>query len=72
METSYKGLKVLEVFTDFEKCFGRLSVLDQEILVPDKVAMFLCAVDMKDMCILMEEKSVRTGRTNKAGYRRKS
>ena len=43
VETADKGMKVLDVFSAFESRFGRLSVRDQAILVPDKVIMFLRA-----------------------------
>jgi hypothetical protein len=48
VDTLAKGLKVLEIFTEFEKRFGRLSARDQVILVPDKVVMFLYSVDIRD------------------------
>ena len=48
VEAPKKGMKVLEVFTDFERHFGRLSARDQTILMLDKVAMFLRAVDFQD------------------------
>jgi hypothetical protein len=48
VEMPNKGLKVLEVFSEFESCFGMLSAHDQAVLVLDKVVMFLCAVDVQD------------------------
>ena len=48
VETPDKGLKVVDVFSAFETRFGRLSARDQAILVPDKVIMFLQAVDVRD------------------------
>ena len=41
LEAPKSELKLLEVFTEFERRFGRLSVCDQMILEPKKVAMFL-------------------------------
>jgi hypothetical protein len=45
---SNKGLKVLEVFCEFEDRFGMLSTCSQALLVADKVVMFLRAVDVQD------------------------
>ena len=66
VEMPKQGMKVLEVFTDFEKRFGRLSARDQTILVPDKVAMFLRAVDARDrhdLGILLEDVTTESGLT---------
>ena len=41
-------MKVLDVFSAFESRFRRLSARDQAILTPDKVIMFLRAVDVWD------------------------
>ena len=49
VETLDKGLKVLDVFSVFESRLGRLSARDQAILTPDKVIMFLRAVDLKPL-----------------------
>ena len=48
VEAPKKELKVLEVLTDFERRFERLSTQDKMILMFDKVFMFLCAVDVRD------------------------
>ena len=63
MEAPKKGIKVLEVFTDFEQCFAILSAQDQTILMPDKVAMFLRAVDGKDhnLRILPDDVTTESG-----------
>ena len=66
METPDKGLKVLDVFLAFENRFGRLSVRDQAILIPDKVIMFLRAVDVrdrKDLRVLLEDTTTESGLT---------
>ena len=66
VETSGKGLKVLEVFSTFESRFGRLSARDQTILAPDKVIMFLRAVDVrdrKDLGVLLEDTTTESGLT---------
>ena len=49
VETPDKGVKVLDVFSAFENRFGAFSARDQAILVPDKVIMFLRAVDVQDL-----------------------
>jgi hypothetical protein len=41
-----KGLKVIEVFFEFEDRFGMLSTRDQGLFVADKVVLFLRAVDV--------------------------
>jgi hypothetical protein len=46
VETPDKGLKVVDVFFAFKTRFGRLSARDQTLLGPDKVIMFLQAVDI--------------------------
>ena len=64
--TSDKGLKVIDVFSAFESRFRRLSTKDQTILVPDKVIMFLRAVDIgdrKDLGVLLEDKTTESGLT---------
>ena len=43
-----KGLKVLEVFSDFESRFGRFFLRHEAILALDKVFMFLCVVDVRE------------------------
>ena len=48
METLEKRLKVLEVFSEFESLLRRLFVRDQAILAPNKVAMCVCVVDVRD------------------------
>ena len=67
METPEKGLKVLEVFSEFDTQFGRLSARDQAILAPDKVVMFLCVVDVRDqndLGVLLEDTTTESGLTN--------
>ena len=64
METPDKGMKVLDVFSAFENLFGRLSARDQAILTPDKVIMFLRAVDVrdrKDLGVLLEDTTTESG-----------
>ena len=64
MEAPKKELKAIEVFTEFERRFGRLSVRDQVILAPEKVAMFLRAVDSRDchdLGILLEDVTTESG-----------
>ena len=54
--TPEKGLKVLEVFREFEKLFGRLSTRDQ--------AMFLRAMDVRDqhdLGILLDNVTLESG-----------
>ena len=60
MKTSW----MLEVFAEFERGFGRLSMWDQVILAPEKVAMFLRAVDSRDrhdLGILLEDVTTESG-----------
>ena len=67
METPTKGLKVLYVLSAFKSRFGRLFVRDQAILAPDKVIMFLQAVDVrdrKDLGVLLEDTTIKSGLTN--------
>ena len=67
METSDKGLKVLDVFSAFESRFGRLPARDIAILTPDKVSMFLQAMDVrdrKDLGVLLEDTTTESGLTN--------
>ena len=67
VETPDKGMKVLDVFSAFESRFGRLSVRDQAILVPDKVIMFLRFVDVQDrndLGVLVEDTTTETGLTD--------
>ena len=62
-----KGLKVLEIFAEFDKRFGRLSARDQTILAPDKVVMFLRSVDIRDrpgLGMLLEDATTESGLTN--------
>ena len=66
METPDKGLKVVDMFSAFESRFGRLFARDQAILVPDKVIMFLRAVDVrdrKDLGVLLEDTTTESGLT---------
>ena len=66
MESPDKGLKVVDVFSAFESRFGRLSARDQAILVPEKVIMFLRAVDVrnrKDLGVLLEDTTTESGLT---------
>jgi hypothetical protein len=46
VETPNKGLKVLEVFSQFDSHFEMLSTHDQVVLVADKVVIFLGVVDI--------------------------
>ena len=48
VETLEKGLKVLEVFSEFESRFGRFFLRHEAILALDKVFMFLCVVDVRE------------------------
>ena len=67
VETSEKGLKVLDVFSAFESQFGRLSTRDQAILAHDKVIMFLRVVDVrdrKDLGVLLEDMTIESGLTD--------
>ena len=67
VETPDKGLKVIDVFSAFEGRFGRLSARDQGILVPDKVIMFLRAVDVrdqKDLGVLLEDTTTESDLTD--------
>ena len=67
VETSDKGLKVLDVFSAFESRFGRLSARDQAILALDKVIMFLRAVDVrdqKDLGVLLEDTTTESDLTD--------
>ena len=66
METPDTGLKVVDVFSAFESWFGRLSARDQAILTPDKVIMFLRAVDVRDrkgLGVLLEDTTTESGLT---------
>ena len=67
VETPEKLLNVLNVFSVFECRFGRLSARDQANLIPDKVIMFLRAVDIqdqKDLGVLLEDTTTESGLTN--------
>ena len=67
VETLKRGSKVLEVFTDFEQGFGRLSVRDQMILVPNKVPMTIRVVDFQDrhdLGTLLEDVATNNGLTD--------
>ena len=67
METPAKGLKFLDVLSAFKNRFGRLLVRDQVILAPDKVIMFLRAVDVrdwKDVGVLLGDMTTESGLTN--------
>ena len=66
VETSDKGMQILDVFSAFENRFRRLSTRDQAILTPDKVIMFLRAVDIrdrKDLGVLLEDTTMESGFT---------
>jgi hypothetical protein len=66
VEMSNKGLKVLEVLSEFESRFAMLSAHDQAFLVADKVVMFLGAVDIrdrKDLGVLLEDTTTESGLT---------
>ena len=67
METLDKGMKVLDVFLAFESRFGRFSARDQAILTPDKVIMFLRAMDIrdrKDLGVLLEDTTTKSALTD--------
>ena len=54
-------MKVLDVFSGF---FSRLSTRDQAMLKPDKVIMFLRAMDVrdrKDLGVLLEDTTTESG-----------
>jgi hypothetical protein len=78
VETPNKGLKVLEVFYEFESHFGMLCTHDEALLVVNKVVMFLCAVDIQDRHDLgtllkdatMESKLISGRETVKSGMTR--
>ena len=60
-------MKVLDVFSAFESRFRRLSTRDQAILAPDKVIMFLRAMDVqdrKDLGVLLEDTITESGLTD--------
>jgi hypothetical protein len=64
VETPNKGLKVLEVFSEFESHFEMLSTHDQTLLIADKVVMFLRVVkvrDRHDLEALLEDQLRKTG-----------
>jgi hypothetical protein len=66
VETPDKGLKVVDVLSTLKTRFGRLSARDQAILGPDKVIMFLRAVDIqdrKDLGVLLEDTTTESGLT---------
>jgi hypothetical protein len=66
VETPDKGLKVADVFSAFETRFGRFSARDQALLGPDKVVMFLQAIDIqdrKDLGLLLEDTTTESGLT---------
>jgi SOS response regulatory protein OraA/RecX len=68
VEAPNKGLKVLEVFTEFECRYEKLSARDQTILLPDKVVMLLCAVDARDcqdLGVLLDDTTTESGLTSK-------
>ena len=65
--TPDKGLKVLDMFSAFESRFGRFYRRDQAILAPDKVIMFLRAVDVrdrKDLGVLLVDTTTKSGLTD--------
>ena len=54
---SDKHLSVLEVLKEFSERFEQLNVRDRNIIMPDKVILFLQATnikDIKDLGILLE------------------
>ena len=60
-------MKVLDVFLAFESRFGRFSARDQAILTPDKVIMFLRAMDIrdrKDLGVLLEDTTTKSALTD--------
>ena len=60
-------MKVLEVFAEFQKYFERLSAQDQAIHVPEKVAMFLRALDVQDghdVGMRLEDVTTKSGLTD--------
>jgi hypothetical protein len=64
VETPDKGLKVVDVFSAFETRFRSLSARDQALLSPNKVIMFLQAVDIqdqKDLGVLLEDTTTESG-----------
>ena len=64
---SVKGLKVVEVFMEFEGHFGSLSTWNQTILVSNKVVMFLHPVDVlggHDFGTLLEYVTTESGATD--------
>jgi hypothetical protein len=67
VEMPNKGLKVLEVFSEFESRFGMLSAHDQALLVADKVVMFSRAMDVPDrhdLGTLLEDATTESGLTS--------
>ena len=75
VETPKRSLKVLEFLTEFEKCFGRLSTRDQTMLLPDKVTMFVRAMDIRDrhdLGMLLEDETMESGLTGEWDYVRNS
>jgi hypothetical protein len=60
-------MKVLDVFSAFESRFGRFSTRDKAIPTPDKMIMFLQAVDIqdrKDLGVLLEDTTTESGLTD--------
>jgi hypothetical protein len=67
VEPPNKGLKVIEVFSEFQSRFVMLSAHDQALLVADKVVMFLRAVDIRDqyeLRTLLENVTTDSGLTD--------
>jgi hypothetical protein len=67
VDTPNKGLKVIEVFSEFEDRFGMLWTRDQVLLVADKVVLFLRAVDVRDryeLGTLLEDVTTYSGLTD--------
>jgi hypothetical protein len=62
-----KGLKVIEVFFEFEDRFRILSTRDQALFVADKVVLFLRAVDVRDQYeleTLLKDVTIDSGLTD--------
>ena len=63
---SDKHLSVLEVLKEFSERFEQLNVRDRNIIIPDKVILFLQATnikDMKDLGMLLEDHNSPSGLT---------
>jgi hypothetical protein len=67
VEMRNKGLKVLEVFSEFEDRLDMLSACDQALLVADKVVLFLRVVDVRhqyELGTLLEDVTTESGLTS--------